>query len=45
MRPVSAAKAEPKTDRPLWPMLALLAFVVLMVEWLYYHRSAGWFAK
>jgi hypothetical protein len=32
-------------DKTLWRLLALLAFGMLLAEWLYYHRSAGWFVK
>ena len=42
---VAAAGSAPKMDRSLWPLLAMIAFCVLLVEWLYYHRSPAWFAK
>jgi hypothetical protein len=33
------ATAEPvDTERPLWPPLAVLALLVLLVEWWFYHR-------
>lgn len=35
---VKAAETTLKSDRPLWPLLALLAFGVLLVEWWYYQR-------
>ncbi len=38
---VRAAAGELKTDRPLWPLLALVGFVVLLGEWWYYQRGAG----
>ncbi len=38
---VSAAAGELKTDRPLWPLLALVGFVVLLGEWWYYQRGVG----
>ncbi len=38
---VSAAAGELKTDRPLWPLLALRGFGVLLGEWWYYQRGAG----
>lgn len=34
---VSAADSELRTDRPLWRMLALVGFGVLLVEWWYYQ--------
>ena len=27
------------TDRPLWPTLAWIAFIVLLVEWWYFQRK------
>ena len=42
---VSVAKVPAKMDKALWQFLALLAFGMLLAEWLYYHRSAGWFVK
>ena len=41
---VTAASGGPKMDRSLWALLAMIGFCVLLVEWLYYHRSPGWFA-
>lgn len=39
---VSAADTMIKNDRPLWPILAALAFVVLLVEWWFFQkRPAG----
>ena len=39
---VSASSQPIDTDRPLWPTLAMIAFVVLLIEWWYFHRkSAG----
>lgn len=42
---VLAAGSAPRRDRSLWLTLALIAFCVLLAEWLYYHRSPAWFAK
>jgi hypothetical protein len=39
---VTAAAGAPKMDKPLWPIIALVAFAVLLVEWLYFHRSSAW---
>ena len=30
-----------RTNQPLWPILALAALAVLMVEWYCYHRRVG----
>ena len=38
---VAASAKELKTDRPLWPILALLAFCVMLGEWWYFQRGAG----
>ena len=38
---VAASSGEVRTDRPMWPLLALLAFAVLLGEWWYYNRGAG----
>ena len=38
---VEAAGAAPRTDRALWPTLALLGFCLLMGEWWYFHRRPG----
>jgi hypothetical protein len=37
---VSASTQPIDTDRPLWPTLALIAFVVLLIEWWYFQRKA-----
>lgn len=38
---VSATEAEVATDRPLWPLLALAAFGLLLVEWWFFQRRPG----
>jgi hypothetical protein len=38
---VAAATETVRTDRPLWPMFALLGFFALIVEWWYFHRRPG----
>jgi Ca-activated chloride channel homolog len=38
---VTAAEATLKSDRPLWPLLAFMAFGMLLVEWWYYQRRPG----
>jgi Ca-activated chloride channel family protein len=38
---VKAAAGVLKADRPLWPLLAMLGFIVLLGEWWYYQRGAG----
>ena len=35
---VSAAEETIENDRPLWPILAMLAFAVLLVEWWFFQR-------
>ncbi len=42
---VSADRAPARVDRALSPTIALIALAVLLFEWLYYHRSAGWFVR
>lgn len=36
---VSASTTQIDTDRPLWPTLAWIAFIVLLVEWWYFQRK------
>ena len=38
---VEANAREIETDRPLWPLLATLAFIVLLVEWWFFQRRPG----
>jgi hypothetical protein len=38
---VDVAEARVRTNRPLWRVLAALAFCVLLVEWWYYSRRPG----
>ena len=38
---VTAATAAPPADRRLWPLLAWLAFGVLLSEWWLFHRKPG----
>ena len=38
---VGAATATIDSDRPLWPTLAWIAFVVLLVEWWYFQRKTA----
>ena len=38
---VSAAETRVKSDRPLWPILAVIAFCFLLVEWWYFQRRPG----
>ena len=35
---VSAADTMIKNDQPLWPILAVLAFIVLLVEWWFFQK-------
>ena len=35
---VTTAQADIKVDRPLWPVLAGLALVMLIIEWWFYHK-------
>ncbi len=42
---VSAFEGEPETDRPLWRLLAIVAFCVLLVEWWYFQRGVGGYAR
>jgi Ca-activated chloride channel homolog len=35
---VSAAQNDTKADKPLWPLLAMLALGVLVIEWWFYQR-------
>lgn len=37
-RRVAATQREPRTERHLWPWLAVLAIVALLAEWHLYHR-------
>ena len=36
---VTASTTTIDTDRPLWPILAWIAFVVLLVEWWYFQSN------
>ena len=36
---VGASTATIASDRPLWPTLAWIAFVILLVEWWYFQRK------
>ena len=36
---VAASSVAPKTDRPLWSILAVAAFCVLLGEWWYFNRD------
>jgi len=38
---VAASTTTIDTDRPLWPTLAWIAFVVLLVEWWYFQRMTA----
>ncbi len=42
---VARETKELQTDRPLWRLLALLAFILLLVEWWLFHRRSGGYAK
>ena len=35
---VGAESERVKTDKPLWSTLAVIAFVVLMLEWWYFQK-------
>lgn len=37
--PVSAAQAQIDTDKPLWSEFALIAFILLLLEWWYFQRK------
>ena len=41
---VTASKAEVRTDKSLWQTLAMIALLVLLVEWWYYQRRPGGFS-
>ena len=36
--PVMAAQSQVDSDKPLWSEFALIAFVLLLVEWWYFQR-------
>jgi len=38
---VAASSKELRTDRPLWMLLSVLAFCLLLGEWWYFQRGAG----
>lgn len=38
---VGAAESTLKSDHPFWPVLSLLAFGLLLVEWWYFQRRPG----
>jgi hypothetical protein len=38
---VTAAAQSVRSDKPLWPTFAALGFIVLIVEWWYFHRRPG----
>lgn len=38
---VEANPGKKKTDRNLWPLMTLLAFVLLLIEWGFYQRKPG----
>jgi hypothetical protein len=38
---VSANTEVVKAERPLWSVLAMIAFVAMMIEWWYFQRRAG----
>ena len=38
---VGASTATIDSDRPLWPTLAWIAFVILLVEWWYFQRKTA----
>ncbi|MFT5125257.1 MAG: hypothetical protein ACI97B_003901, partial [Verrucomicrobiales bacterium] len=43
---VDASTGKKKTDRNLWPMLTLIAFILLLVEWVFYQRRpGGWVSR
>jgi hypothetical protein len=42
---VSASAAPLEADRPLWPLLGLVGFCVLLFEWWFFHRRRGAFAS
>ena len=35
---IAAAEGRLETDRPLWQILAALAFILLLMEWWFFHR-------
>ncbi|QDT97436.1 vWA domain-containing protein [Gimesia aquarii] len=39
--PVSAAQTQIDSDKPLWSEFALIAFVLLLLEWWYFQRRPG----
>jgi Ca-activated chloride channel family protein len=43
--PVSAAQSKIEVDRPLWPLLAGLAMVMLILEWWFYHKRPRGFGR
>ena len=38
---VTADEKSANRDRPLWPLIALIGFCVLLVEWWYFNRRPG----
>jgi len=40
---VAVSETPVKTNRSLWPLITVIAFCLMLGEWLYYHRSPGWF--